>query len=290
MGRKEPGRRAQTKRVDYATAGVNTEREEAALKGLLPWLVQSFSFRTGIGAPKLDVGYFANVIDIGYHLGIAISMDGVGTKVLIAQLLEKYDTIGIDCVAMNVNDVICVGAEPLCLLDYLAVQDPDPTVLEEIGKGLYKGAELANITIPAGEIAQMRDVIKGVRRHRGFDLVGTCVGLVSLDQVIIGQDIQEGDVVIGLRSNGIHSNGLTLARKILFQKAKLRPDQYLPELGRTLGEELLEPTRIYVREVLTLLRSGLTIKALIHITSDGLLNLTRVQSEVGYVIEDLPDP
>ncbi|MBI5380183.1 MAG: phosphoribosylformylglycinamidine cyclo-ligase [Nitrospirae bacterium] len=290
MERKEPGRKAQLKRVDYAKAGVNTEREEAALKGLLKWLVQSFSLRTGVGTPKLDVGYFANIIDVGHHLGIAVSTDGVGTKVLIAQLLEKYDTIGIDCVAMNVNDVLCVGAEPLCLLDYIAIQDPDPTFLEEIGKGLYKGAELANITIPAGEIAQMRDVIKGVRRHRGFDLVGTCVGLVPLDRVIIGQEIQEGDVVIGLRSSGIHSNGLTLARKVLFQKAKLRPDQDIEELGRPLGEELLEPTRIYVREVLTLLRSGLTIKALIHITSDGFLNLTRVQSDVGYVIDTLPEP
>lgn len=290
MERKEPGRKAQTKRVDYAKAGVNTEREEAALKGLLTWLGQSFSLRTGIGAPKLDVGYFANVIDVGHHLGIAVSTDGVGTKVLIAQLLEKYDTIGIDCVAMNVNDVICVGAEPLCLLDYIAIQDPDPIFLEEIGKGLYKGAELANITIPAGEIAQMRDVIKGVRRNRGFDLVGTCLGLVPLHRVIIGQDIQEGDVVIGLRSSGIHSNGLTLARKVLFQKARLRPDQYVEELGRTIGEELLEPTRIYVREVLALLRAGLTIKALIHITSDGFLNLTRVQSDVGYVIDTLPEP
>lgn len=290
MGRKEPGRRAQTKRVDYATAGVNTVKEEAALKGLLKWLGQSFSLRTGIGAPTLEVGYFANIIEVGHPLGIAVSTDGVGTKVLIAQLLEKYDTIGIDCVAMNVNDVLCVGAEPLCLLDYIAIQDPDPRFLEEIGKGLYKGAELANITIPAGEIAQMRDVIKGVRRHRGFDLVGTCVGLVSLDRVIIGQEIQEGDVVIGLRSSGIHSNGLTLARQVLFRKAKLRPDQHIAELGRPLREELLEPTRIYVREVLALLRSGLTIKALIHITSDGLLNLTRVQSEVGYVLETLPEP
>jgi len=290
MGRKEPGRRAQPKGLDYATAGVNTVKEEAALKGLLPWLVQSFSFRTGVGAPKLEVGYFANVLDVGYNLGIAVSTDGVGTKVLIAQLLEKYDTIGIDCVAMNVNDVLCVGAEPLCLLDYLAIQDPDPRFLEEIGKGLAKGAELANITIPAGEIAQMREVIKGVRRNRGFDLVGTCVGLVPLDRIIIGQEIQEGDIVIGLKSSGIHSNGLTLARTVLFQKAKLRPDQYIEELGRSLGEELLEPTRIYVREVLALLRSGLPIKALIHITSDGLLNLTRVQSEVGYVLETLPAP
>jgi phosphoribosylformylglycinamidine cyclo-ligase len=191
---------------------------------------------------------------------------------------------------MIVNDVLCVGAEPLCLLDYIAVQEADRDLLEQIGKGLYEGARQANISIPGGEIAQVREMIRGEREGRGFDLAGTCVGLVPMDRILVGQSIQPGDAVIGLRSSGIHSNGLTLAREVFFKKAGYRPDRYVGELGRTIGAELLEPTRIYVREILELLRSGLDIKALIHITSDGFLNLARVQAKVGYVLEALPDP
>jgi len=191
---------------------------------------------------------------------------------------------------MNVNDVLCVGAEPLCMLDYIAVQEADPDLLEQIGKGLHEGARQANISIPGGEIAQVRELITGSREGRGFDLAGTCVGLVPMDRILVGQAIQPGDVVIGLRSSGVHSNGLTLAREVFFKKAKYRPDQYVGDVGRTIGEELLEPTRIYVREVLDLLRAGLDIKALIHITSDGFLNLARVQAQVGYVLEWLPEP
>lgn len=176
------------------------------------------------------------------------------------------------------------------MLDYIAVQEADPEFLEQIGKGLYEGARQANISIPGGEIAQVRELIKGEREGRGFDLAGACVGLVPMDRIIVGQAIQPGDAVLGLRSSGIHSNGLTLAREVFFKKAKYRPDQHVAELGRTIGEELLTPTRIYVREILDLLRAGLDIKALAHITSDGLLNLTRVQAPVSYILESLPAP
>jgi phosphoribosylformylglycinamidine cyclo-ligase len=273
---------------NYAEAGVNTAREEAALAGLLAWVGKTLQFGTHRSA--LDFGYFASVLDLGNGLGLALSTDGVGTKLLVAQMLDKYDTIGIDCVAMNVNDVLCVGAEPLCMLDYIAVQEADPHLLEQIGKGLYEGARQANISIPGGEIAQVRELIRGEREGRGFDLAGACIGLVPMDRILVGQAIQAGDVVIGLRSSGIHSNGLTLAREVFFKKAKYTPDRYIGELGRTIGEELLEPTRIYVREVLDLLRAGLNIKALAHITSDGFLNLARVQARVGYVLEALPEP
>jgi phosphoribosylformylglycinamidine cyclo-ligase len=191
---------------------------------------------------------------------------------------------------MNVNDLLCVGAEPLAMLDYIAVQEADPAMLAAIGKGLYEGARQANISIPGGEIAQVRELIKGVREGRGFDLAGACVGTVPLDKIIVGQDIRPGDVVIGLPSSGIHSNGLTLARDVFFSRAKMGPEQHVPELGRSIGEELLEPTRIYVREVLDVLRSGVQVKALAHITSDGLTNLLRVQSVVGYVLDTLPEP
>ena len=274
--------------ASYAGAGVNTVKEEAALAGLLKWVGKTLAF--GAHRSALDFGYFASVLDLGNGLGLALSTDGVGTKLLVAQMLDKYDTIGIDCVAMNVNDVLCVGAEPLCMLDYIAVQEADPDLLEQIGKGLHEGARQANISIPGGEIAQVRELITGNREGRGFDLAGTCVGLVPMDRILVGQAIQPGDVVIGLRSSGVHSNGLTLAREVFFKKAKYRPDQYVGDVGRTIGEELLEPTRIYVREVLDLLRAGLDIKALIHITSDGFLNLARVQAQVGYVLEWLPEP
>lgn len=272
----------------YARAGVDTAKEDVALSGLLKWVGKTLSL--GSKPVRLEAGYFASVIDMGNNLGLAISTDGVGTKILVAQMLQRYDTIGIDCVAMNVNDVLCVGAEPLCMVDYIAVEKPDPQILEEIGKGLYEGARQANISIPGGEMAQLREMVRGVKRGQGFDLAGTCIGTVPVDRVIIGQNIREGDVVLGLPSSGIHSNGLTLARHVLFKRVKLRPDKYMGELGKTVGEELLEPTRIYVKEVLDLLRSGINVKALIHITGDGLLNLTRVKSEVGYIIEDLPEP
>ena len=272
----------------YSGAGVNTVKEEAALAGLLRWVGKTLAF--GRHRPALDFGYFASVLDLGNGTGLALSTDGVGTKLLVAEMLDRYDTIGIDCVAMNVNDVLCVGAEPLCMLDYIAVQEADPWFLEQIGKGLYEGARQANISIPGGEIAQVRELIKGEREGRGFDLAGACVGLVPMDRIIVGQAIRPGDAVLGLRSSGIHSNGLTLAREVFFKKAGYRPDQHVAEFGRAVGEELLTPTRIYVREVLELLRAGLEVKALSHITSDGLLNLARVQAPVGYVLEYLPEP
>jgi phosphoribosylformylglycinamidine cyclo-ligase len=272
----------------YSGAGVNTVKEEAALAGLLTWVGKTLAF--GRYRSALDFGYFATVLDMGNNLGLALSADGVGTKLLVAEMLDKYDTVGIDCIAMNVNDLLCVGAEPLAMLDYIAVQEADPAMLEAIGKGLYEGARQANISIPGGEIAQVRELIRGVRERRGFDLAGACVGIVAMDRIIIGQDIQPGDAVIGLRSSGIHSNGLTLAREVFFKRAGYPVDKHVPELGRTIGAELLEPTRIYVREVMELLRSGVTVRAMAHITSDGLLNLARVQAPVGYVLDVLPTP
>ncbi len=274
--------------ASYEQAGVDTIKEEAALAGLLRWVGKTLAF--GAHRSALDFGYFASVIDLGNGTGLALSADGVGTKLLVAQMLNRYDTVGIDCVAMNVNDVLCIGAEPLCMLDYIAVQEADPDLLEQIGRGLYEGARQANISIPGGEIAQVRELIKGKRPRRGFDLAGTCVGLVPMNRIIVGQAIQPGDAVIGLRSSGIHSNGLTLAREVFFAKARYRVDRLLPEAGRTVGEELLEPTRIYVREVLDLLRAGVEIRAMAHITSDGFLNLARVQAKVGYVLDHLPEP
>jgi len=276
--------------LTYKEAGVDTEKEKVALSQLIKWIEKTFSLRDKSGSVKLGIGYFANIVDIGSGKGLAISTDGVGTKILIAQLMEKYDTVGIDCVAMNVNDILCVGAEPISMVDYLAVSSPDPYLLEQIGKGLYKGAEIAKVTLSGGELAQVKEMIKGEKRGCEFDLVGTAVGIVSLDRIITGKEIKEKDIVIGLASNGIHSNGFSLARKALLIKGRLKVENYVPELGRTLGEELLKPTFIYVTPVVEMIKEGINIKALIHITGGGFLNLNRVALPVTYVLDNLPAP
>ncbi|HWP28831.1 MAG TPA: phosphoribosylformylglycinamidine cyclo-ligase [Chloroflexota bacterium] len=272
--------------LSYARVGVDTAAASHALAGLLRWVDATFALRPD--TVRLPNGYFANVVAVGANLGVAISTDGVGTKLLVAQQLGKYDTVGIDCVAMNVNDVLCVGAEPVALVDYVAVERPDPAMLEALGRGLYAGAQEARVVIPGGELAQVPELLRGQRAGRGFDLVGTAIGVVALDRILVGQDIADGDVVVGLASSGIHSNGLTLARRALVGDDPQRLHTYLPELGRTLGEELLEPTRIYVRPVLAMLAAHLPLKALVHITGDGLFNLSRVAAPVSFRLERLP--
>jgi phosphoribosylformylglycinamidine cyclo-ligase len=194
-------------------------------------------------------------------------------------MMNKYDTVGIDCVAMNVNDVICVGAEPLAMLDYIAIERPDPEVCGQIGVGLARGAEAAGIEIPGGELAQLGELVRGV------DVAGTCFGTVALDRIVDGSKVEPGDPVIGLPSSGIHSNGYTLARSAL-DGLSLRED---PDgrLGRPLGEELLEPTEIYVKPVVELLRSTVDVRGLAHLTSGGLGNLLRLAAPgVSYEIDD----
>ena len=274
----------------YKEAGVDNTKGEGALEDLLYWVKKTFAFSNLKGNVELPIGYFANIISIGNGQGLALSTDGVGSKILIAQMMNKYDSIGIDCVAMNVNDIICVGATPISMLDYLAVEKPNQRLFGEIGKGLYEGAKQSGISIAGGETSQIKDMLSSYREGFGFDLVGMAVGVVAMDKVIIGQNIEEGDAVVGIESSGIHSNGLTLARKVFFERHKFNIDEHFPELESTIGEELLKPTYIYVPEVLDLLNSSLNLKALINITSDGFLNLTRVKSEVGYVIEHLPEP
>jgi len=272
--------------LTYDAAGVNVGQELAGLKELGKWINQTFNYNEI--EPLLPLGYFANVLPLSTDMGLAISTDGVGTKLLVAQALGKFDTVGIDCVAMNVNDVLCVGAKPISMVDYIAISEMEPEILGELARGLRDGARLARINIPGGEIAQIREMLREDANH-GYscDLVGTCIGTVQLQRLIVGQKIKPGDLVVGIESNGIHSNGFTLARRALglVGDASSRLSEYCPELGHTLGEELLRPTNIYVSEILAMLESDLAIKALIHITGDALLNLARVNSETGFVIE-----
>ena len=208
----------------YEEAGVNTREVDAGLRGIVSRIKQTWP-KDGFGKVQLDIGYFANVIDIGGGVGIGICTDGVGSKSIITQMMDRYDTIGIDCVAMNVNDLICVGAKPASLVDYIAVEASDARVLDQIGIGLAEGARLAEISISGGEIAQLKDTI------HGFDLVGTAIGRVDLDKVLVGQDVVEGDVVIGIRGNGIHCNGLSLARKVAFYHQATKAGDYNLQAG-----------------------------------------------------------
>jgi phosphoribosylformylglycinamidine cyclo-ligase len=270
------------RREVYKQTGVDTAEADAGLANIVS-RVQGTWPKSGFGRVILDIGYFANVVDVG-GIGIALCTDGVGSKTIIADMMQKYDTIGIDCIAMNVNDMICVGARPVSLVDYIAVEHVTAAMLDAIGVGLCKGAQQAQISISGGETAQLKDVVKG------FDLVGMAVGRVDLNKVIDGRTVREGDVVVGVRSNGVHSNGLSLARRAFFDNKKFDVNHKFAELELTIGEELLLPTDIYVPEAMEILEKVSGVRALINITSDGLLNLARVNSNVGFVIDHLIKP
>ncbi len=256
----------------YARAGVSQGDADASVAALVSALAASAPAES---RQVLASGHYANVVRIDERTGIALSTDGVGTKLVVAEQLGRWDTVGIDCIAMNVNDVVCVGAEPLAMVDYLAVDRADPEISAAIGAGLARGAELAGIEIVGGELAQLGELINGL------DLAGACFGVVDLDSIVTGSAVEPGDSVIGLPSSGLHSNGYTLARKALAE-IPLEDER----LGRPLGELLLEPTEIYVKPVIELLRSELDVRGLAHITSGGLGNLLRLEADVAYEIDD----
>lgn len=273
----------------YTGAGVDTGAASSALARLAASVNKTLILRDGRpGRPIRGLGYYANVLDLGGGLGLAVSTDGVGTKLLVAEMMDRYDTVGIDCVAMNVNDLVCVGAEPIAMLDYVAVGKADPGVFEEVGKGLLVAAEKCRISIPGGETAMVREMLRGSGRTEGFDLVGTAVGLVALDRAIFGQAVVPGDIVIGVASTGLHSNGYSLARKALLSGgATVRT--FEPAFRRTIGEEMLEPTALYVSLAVELFDRRVPIHALCHITGDGYKNLARVEARVGFVLDDFPE-
>jgi len=271
----------------YSQSGVSSEGAESALAGLLRHVLPTRSFNSRHPV-TIDSAYFANVIDIGNGQGVAFCTDGVGTKIVVAEMMGKYDSIGIDCVAMNVNDLICVGARPVSMVDYIACSHTDPDIFAQLGQGLAEGARQGEISISGGEISQIKEIISGI------DLIGAAIGLVPLDQVNTGKGVKPGDLIVGLASSGVHSNGLTLARKILLgdnlDAQKTNINKYEETLGRTVGAELLEPTRIYVKPVMEMVEAGIGIKAMVHITSGGFCNLNRVESGgIRFVIDSLQE-
>jgi phosphoribosylformylglycinamidine cyclo-ligase len=266
----------------YARAGVDQTRSGAAVAALVQVLATISTGRPSRAA--LGSGHYANVLRLDDKRGLALSTDSVGSKVIVCEQLGRFDRIGIDLIGMNANDVICVGADPIALLDYIAVEHADPEMLEQIGIGLKEGAEQAQIEIPGGELAVLPDLIRGHPSPSGFDLVGFCVGLVDLDAIVTGAAVEPGDALIGIPSSGIHSNGLSLARRVL-------PDLDERVGDATVGDLLLEPTVIYVRAVRALLESDVDVRGLAHITGEGFLNLLRLEAPVGYAIDNpLPVP
>ena len=260
------------KKITYADAGVDIKMEEKAVKSL----VSSLNFvREGLGRPILT-NHFASVIDLG-SIALAITTDGVGTKIKVAEIMGNFRTIGIDCVAMNVNDLIAVGAEPIAMVDYIATNKPDEKIMAEIGEGLNEGCRMANMSLVGGETATL-DIVNG------WDLSGTAVGVVEKDKIITGEKIEPGDVIFAIPSSGIHSNGLTLARKLIEENGYSYTDRFG---NKTIGEELLTPTRIYA-EVLEVIKSR-EVHGMAHITGGGLLNLKRLK-RVKFVIDKPLEP
>jgi phosphoribosylformylglycinamidine cyclo-ligase len=262
----------------YTRAGVSQRHADAAVEALVAHLNEIDPGRPSRVVPL--PGHYASVIRIDDRTGVAFATDGVGTKMVLAERLGRFDTVGIDCIAMNVNDLVCVGAEPIALLDFILCREANAEVCDQLGVGLRRGAELAGVEIPGGEIAQVGDIVSG------WELSASAIGLVQLAAILTGERIEPGDALIGLPSSGLHSNGYTLARRVL-EGVPLDDGR----LGRPLGELLLEPTAIYVRAAVELLRSEVDVRGLAHITGDGLNNLLRLSREVGYEIDaPLPVP
>ncbi|MEA2053849.1 MAG: phosphoribosylformylglycinamidine cyclo-ligase [Candidatus Thermoplasmatota archaeon] len=249
------------KGMSYADAGVNIGVEEKAVSNILS-----------------AVGYKNDKVGLGGHK-LVLCTDGVGSKVIIANEMRKWDTVGIDCIAMNVNDALCMGARPLAFVDYLAMEKTDPVMAEEIGKGLKKGADISGIPIIGGETATLPEIITG------FDLAGTCVGVVETE---LPKKILPGDIIIGLRSSGLHSNGYTLARKIFTENGYSYHDTF-PGMDGKIGDILLIPTQIYVGEILELMKS-VDVKGIAHITGSGLRKMKRMSLDVLFSIDEPFEP
>src|SRR5262249_37414842 len=262
-------------KLTYRDAGLDLDLYEQSLACMPPLLKRTHTPRVldGFGgfASLFSLDYNSRLFAKNYRHPVLVSCaDGVGSKLKVASLVNKPDTVGIDVVAMSVNDCLCTGGEPLLFLDYLAMPRDDPTLTRDLIKGISDGCMEADCALVGGETAILPDFYQ----PGDYDMAGFCVGIVERDHIITGRAIQVGDVVLGLASTGLHSNGYSLARKVVFDHAGLKASDFVPELGRTVGEELLEPTRIYVRAIKNILRhypvKKRVVRGLAHITGEGL--------------------
>src|ERR687886_210100 len=245
-------------KITYRDAGLDLELYGQSLAGMAPFLKRTHTPRVlpppfparpggkGAGgfASLFSLDYNSRLFAKNYRRPVLVSCtDGVGSKLKVAGLMNKHDTVGIDLVAMSVNDCLCTGGEPLLFLDYLAMPKDDPPLVRELIKGISDGCLEAECSLVGGETAILPDFYA----PGDYDMAGFCVGVVERDHVINGRGIRPGDQVLGLASSGLHANGYSLVRKVVFERAGLKVGDRVPELGRTVGEELLEPTPVYVR-------------------------------------------
>ncbi len=279
-----------TTAATYERSGVSFDRKESFLGAMLRWIRRTEAIPAAGQRPLIPNGYYASVLDVGLPIGIALTTDGVGSKILVAEAAGDFSGIGIDCVAMNVNDLLCVGALPVALVDYVAMQAPPASVGEQLGRSLYEGARQAGISIPGGELAQLPDMIRGLKPGEGLDLAASAIGTVAKEHVSNGQGIEPGDLLIGIESSGVHSNGFSLVRSVCFRRAKLDVSLHVAEFGATLGAELLKPTVIYVPQFRRLAERGLRPRASMHITGGGYLNLLRAATDDVRFVIDQPPP
>lgn len=275
----------------YRDAGLNLERYQESLEAIAPLLKRTQSGRVLDRSSRQKVGgkrsgFFASLFALdwngklfarNYRRPVLVACtDGVGSKLKVAVMMNKHDTVGIDLVAMSVNDCLCSGGEPLFFLDYLAMSRDDPELTRQIVRGISDGCLQAECALVGGETAILPDFYQPGE----YDLAGFCVGVVERSRIVDGRSIVPGDVVLGLESSGLHSNGYSLVRKVVLDHAKLKVSDFVPELGRTVGEELLEPTRIYVRAVKEVLRHypvKRVVRGMAHITGGGLVdNIPRI--------------
>lgn len=259
-----------TEKYSYKEAGVDIDLEADGVKTLINMLSYK---RTGEHGMLGGVGHFAGLIDFGDKV-LSMCTDGVGTKMRVADDLQDWFTVGIDCMAMNVNDMYVMNIEPIAFVDYIATEGINKEQMIQIGVGLNEGARLANLNIVGGETATLKGMVNGL------DLAGTCLGVQNRDAVVTGEKVAVGDVIVGVPSTGVHSNGYTLARKVAEENGGY--ETVLPS-GRTVGEALLTPTRIY-SEVLDVCRQ-VEVHGMCHVTGGGLLNFLRI-SDLGFSIED----
>ncbi len=277
---------------DYARSGVDEAREQDVFaRAMRPWLA-----RTRVRSPMvtqitgLASGACATLMHLPPGPPLALTTDGVGTKILVARDAGRWATIGVDCVANNVNDLICVGAVPLALLDYIATDRIEEDVFAEIARGLAQGAELAGIAIPGGEIAQVGAMLAPAAGGPPMlDLVGTAIGAVPQGrEPLDGSAVRPGDVILALPSTGLHSNGYSLARRALFELAGMSLADLVPGTSQRLEDALLAPAEVYVRAAEALWEAGVTPHGLVHISGGGLLNLARLAADVSYQLDALP--
>jgi len=268
--------------ITYKDAGIDIKkiRQSQATIGRLITSTHKLQKKIHV---RSGFGHYAGIVEIPGEKLLATHTDGVGTKVVISQMMKKYDTIGIDCIAMNVNDIICTGAVPISFVDYIVANRNEHEIFKKIVQGLVKGAKKAQVPIVGGETAIMPDVITG--KEFMFDLAGMVVGILDKRDIILGDMITPGDIIIGVKSSGLHSNGYSLARKVLLSKYSLK---YKIKGSKTLGDILLEPTEIYVKPVLEALEDC-DIHGLAHITGGSFTKLLRLK-KIGYMIDNMPEP